>query len=319
MRAWLGVLTLLALTSSAAAIRAQEYPVRPVRIIVPFPAGSAPDSIARIVIQPLQRSLAQNIVVDNRPGAQSVIGALEAARATPDGYTLLAGSNTAMAANVSLFKKLPYDPLHDFTPVARFITSALMLVVRADFPAKSLAEFVSYAKSRPQPLSAAYASAGMQVGLAELKVRAGISVIDVPYKGVPQAVTDILGGQIAFTFADSAVALTQAQGGKLRILAVTTQKRSALVPDIPAMAEEIPGFDILVWNGLFARAGTPKDVINKLHVAANQAVTTPEVVTRLRALGLEPVPMSIDEFRAFQVAEVKKWAAQIKAAGIQPE
>ncbi len=298
---------------------AQDYPVRPIRMIVPFPAGSAPDSIARIVTLHMQQTLGQNIVIDNRPGAQSVIGAVEATRSMPDGYTLLAGSNTAMAANVSLFKKLPYDPVRDFDAVARFITSALMLVVRADFPARNLSEFVTHAKARPGQLSAGFASAGMQVGLAELKVRAGITVVEVPYKGVPQAVTDIIAGQIAFTFADSAVAITQAQGGKVRALAVTTAKRSTLVPDIPSMAEEIPGFDIGVWNGLFARAGTPRAVVAKLNEAANKAVTSPDVVAKLRSLGQEPGSMTPEEFRAFQLAEIKKWAVQIKAAGIQPE
>ena len=315
-RIFLGVFAFFAATQTAGA---QDYPLRPVRFIVPFPAGSAPDSIARIVTQHMQQTLGQNIVIDNRPGAQSIIGAVEAARSTPDGYTLLAGSNTAMAANVSLFKKLPYDPVKDFDPVARFITSALMLVVRADFPARNLADFVAHAKARPGQLSAAYASAGMQVGLAELKVRAGITVVEVPYKGVPQAVTDIIAGQIAFTFADSAVAIAQAQGGKVRVLAVTTKNRSTLAPDIPSMAEEIPGFDISVWNGLFARAGTPKAIVARLNDAANKAVTAPDVAAKLRSLGQEPSPMTAEEFRAFQLAEIKKWAAQIKAAGIQPE
>lgn len=311
--------SVFAFSTAANLAVAQDYPLRPIRMIVPFPAGSAPDSIARIVTLHMQQTLGQNIVIDNRPGAQSVIGAVEATRGSPDGYTLLAGSNTAMAANVSLFKKLPYDPVRDFDAVARFITSALMLVVRADFPARNLAEFVAHAKARPGQLSAGYASAGMQVGLAELKVRAGISVVEVPYKGVPQAVTDIIGGQIAFTFADSAVAITQSQGGKVRALAVTTAKRSTLVPDIPSMAEEIPGFDISVWNGLFARAGTLKAIVAKLNDAANKAVSAPDVVAKLRSLGQEPGPMTPEDFRAFQLAEIRKWAAQIKAAGIQPE
>ena len=315
-RIFLGAFAFFAATQTAGA---QDYPLRPIRFIVPFPAGSAPDSIARIVTQHMQQTLGQNIVIDNRPGAQSIIGAVEAARSTPDGYTLLAGSNTAMAANVSLFKKLPYDPVKDFDPVARFITSALMLVVRADFTARNLADFVAHAKARPGQLSAAYASAGMQVGLAELKVRAGITVVEVPYKGVPQAVTDIIAGQIAFTFADSAVAIAQAQGGKVRALAVTTKNRSTLLPDIPSMAEEIPGFDISVWNGLFARAGTPKAIVTRLNDAANKALTAPDVAAKLRSLGQEPSPMTAEEFRAFQLAEIKKWAAQIKAAGIQPE
>lgn len=303
----------------ASAAMAQGYPTRPVRFIVPFPAGSAPDHIARIVGEHMQKTLGQTIVIDNRPGAQGIIGASEAMRSTPDGYTVFAGSNTTMAANPSLFKKLPYDPVKDFTPISRLITSALMLVVRTDFPAGNLAEFVAHAKARPGQLSGAYASAGMQVALAELKSLGGISVLEVPYKGVPQAVIDILGGQIAFTFADSAVAITQAKGGKVRALAVTTKTRSTLMPDVPSMAEEIPGFDISVWNGLYARAGTPREIVDKLHDAANKAITSPDVIARLNLLGQEPGPLTAKEFGAFTVAEIKKWAAQIKKAGIQPE
>ena len=318
-RAFARSIAALALLASSFAAIGQSYPTRPVRFIVPFPAGSAPDHIARIVGEHMQKTLGQPIVIDNRPGAQGLIGAGEAVRSTPDGYTVFAGSNTTMAANVSLFKKLPYDPVKDFTPISRLITSTLVLVVRADFPARNLAEFVAYAKARPGQLSAGYASAGMQVGIAELKSLAGITVLEVPYKGVPQAVQDILGGQIAFTFADSAVAITQAKGGKTRSLAVTAKTRSALTPDIPSIAEEIPGFDVSVWNGLFARAGTPRDVVMKLHDAARKAVTSPDVIARLNALGQEPGPMTPEEFRAFMIAEIKKWAVQIRKAGIQPE
>ena len=314
-----GIFGVLACIGVAGAAMAQDFPSRPLRFIVPFPAGSAPDSIARIVGQHMQQTLGQNIVVDNRPGAQGLIGAGEAMKSAPDGYTLFVGSTTTMAANLSLFRKLPYDPVKDFTPVARFITSPLILVVRADFPARNLSEFLAYAKARPGQLSAAYAAAGMQVALAELKTRTGITVLEVPYKGVPQAVTDVLAGQITFAFADSAVAITQAKGGKVRALAVTGKTRSTLVPGIPAMAEEIPGFDVSVWNGIFARAGTPREIVAKLHDANNKAVTSPDVVARLNALGQEPGPLTTEEFRVFQIAEIKKWAAQIKQAGIQPE
>lgn len=298
---------------------AQDYPARPIRLVVPFPAGSAPDHIARIVGEHMQKTLGQNIVIDNRPGAQGLIGATEAVRGSPDGYTLFGGSNTTMAANPSLFKKLPYDPVNDFTPVTRFITSALMLVVRPDFPAKTVHELVAHAKARPGQLSAGYASAGMQVAIAELKSLGGVSVLEVPYKGVPQAVTDVMSGQIAFTFADSAVALTQAKGGKIRLVAVTSRNRTKLAPDVPSMSESIPGFDVSVWNGLFARAGTPRPIIDKLYDAAHKAVTSPDVVEKLHLVGQEPAPLKPDEFRAFMLAEIKKWAVQIKKAGIQPE
>ena len=314
-----GIFGMLACIGGAGAAMAQDFPSRPLRFIVPFPPGSAPDYIARIVGQHMQQTLGQNIVVDNRPGAQGLIGAGEAMKSTPDGYTLFVGSTTTMAANLSLFKKLPYDPVKDFTPVARFITSPLMLVVRADFPARNLSEFLAYARTRQGQLSSGYAAAGMQVALAELKTRGGIGVLEVPYKGVPQAVTDVLAGQITFTFADSAVAVTQAQGGKVRVLAVTGKTRTTLMPDIPAMAEEIPGFDVSIWNGLFVRTGTPREIVVKLHDANNKAVTSSDVSARLIALGQEPGPMTIEEFRVFQVAEIKKWATQIKQAGIQPE
>ena len=314
-----GILAFISVAGAAGDTMAQSYPNRPIRFIVPFPAGSAPDHIARIVGQHMQQTLGQTIVIDNRPGAQGLIGAAEAVKSTPDGYTVFAGSNTTMAANPSLFKKLPYDPVKDFTPVARLITSALMLVVRADFPARNLSEFVAYARARPGQLSAGYASAGMQVGIAELKSLAGITVLEVPYKGVPQAVTDILAGQIQFTFADSAVALTQMKGGKVLALAITSRNRSRLAPDIPALAEEIPGFDVSVWNGLFARAGTPREIVNKLHDAARKAVTSPDVIARLNILGQEPAPLTPEEFRKFMLSEIAKWAKQIKQAGIQPE
>jgi tripartite-type tricarboxylate transporter receptor subunit TctC len=312
------VITLAMMTCVSGAI-AQSYPTRPIRFIVPFPVASAPDHIARIVSEHMQKTLGQTIVIDNRPGAQGIIGASEAVRSTADGYTLFGGSNTTMAANPSLFKKLPYDPLKDFTPVTRLITSALMLVVRTDFPAKNVSEFVAHAKARPGQLSGGYASAGMQVALAELKSLGGISVLEVPYKGVPQAVTDIMSGQIAFTFADSAVALTQVKTGKVKALAVTSKSRTNLAPDVPSMSEAIPGFDVSVWNGLFVRAGTPRDIVLKLHDAATKALASPDVIAKLNAVGQEPGPMKPEEFRAFVQAEIKKWAVQIKKAGIQPE
>src|SRR4051812_32139666 len=192
------LVTAIAICVAASACFAESYPTRPIRFIVPFAAGSAPDHIARTFGEHMQRTLGQVLVIDNRPGAQGIIGAVEAVKSTPDGYTIFGGSNTTIAANPSLFKKLPYDPQKDFTPVASFIHSALMLVVSPSFPAKTVHEFIAQAKARPGQLSGGYASAGMQVALAELKTLGGVSVLEVPYKGVPQAVTDILGGQIHF-------------------------------------------------------------------------------------------------------------------------
>jgi tripartite-type tricarboxylate transporter receptor subunit TctC len=298
---------------------AQAYPSKPIRFIVPFPAGSAPDAIARIMSPHMQQTLGQSIVIDNKPGAQGAIAAAEAARAAPDGYTVFGGNNTTLAANPSLFKKLSYDPAKDFTPVGRFITGSLTLVVRPDFPAKNMKEFLAHAKANKGALSAGYASAGMQVSMAELKSLGGVDFLEVSYKGVPQAVTDLMGGQIAFTFADNAVAFTQIRAGKLRGLGVTSRARTPLMPDLPAISEELPGFDVTVWSGMTVPAGTPKEAVDKLWDAARKSLAAPDVVSKLNALGLEVAPMGPDEFGRFITAETAKWARQIKAAGIQPE
>ena len=228
------------LLGSGSAMRAQAqtnpaasaYPSKPIRFIVPFPAGSAPDAIARIVGQHMQVTLGQPMIIDNKPGAQGAIAAAEAAKALPDGYTVFGGNNTTLAANASLYKKLNYDPIKDFTPVARFITASLTLVVKADFPAQNTKEFLALARAKKGVYTVGYASAGMQVALAELKSLGNVDVLEVPYKGVPQAVNDVLGGQLTFTFADNAVAFTQIRGGKLKGFGVTSSTRTALMPDM---------------------------------------------------------------------------------------
>jgi tripartite-type tricarboxylate transporter receptor subunit TctC len=298
---------------------AQAYPSRPIRFIVPFPAGSAPDSIARVMSQQMQQTLGQPIIIDNKPGVQGAIAAAEAARAAPDGYTIFGGNNSTLAANPSLYKKLAYNPAKDFVPVGLYISASLTLVVRPDFPAKDMREFLTYAKANQGKLSAGYASAGMQVSMGELKSLGKVDFLEVPYKGVPQAVSDLIGGQIGFTFADNAVAFTQIRAGKLRGLGVTSLRRSPLMPEMPAISEELPGFDVNVWSGLVVPAGTPKEVIDKLWDASRKALAAPEVGKSLNALGLEITPMGPDEFGRFITAETGKWARQIKAAGIEPQ
>jgi tripartite-type tricarboxylate transporter receptor subunit TctC len=298
---------------------AQAYPSRPIRFIVPFPAGSAPDSIARVMSQQMQQSLGQPIIIDNKPGVQGAIAAAEAARAAADGYTIFGGNNSTLAANPSLYKKLAYNPAKDFVPVGLYISASLTLVVRPDFPAKDMREFLAYAKANQGKLSAGYASAGMQVSMGELKSLGKVDFLEVPYKGVPQAVSDLIGGQIGFTFADNAVAFTQIRAGKLRGLGVTSLKRSPLMPEMPAISEELPGFDVNVWSGLVVPTGTPKEVIDKLWDASRKALAAPEVGKSLNALGLEITPMGPDEFGRFITAETGKWARQVKAAGIEPQ
>ena len=200
----------------------QAYPSKPVKLVVPFPAGSATDQVARLAGAQLQQMLGQPFVVENKAGAQGAIAAAEVARAAPDGYTLMLTTNTPQAANVSLFKKLNYDPVKDFTPITRYGTTSFMLMVKPDFPAKNLKEFLAQVRSQPGKLSSGYGSAGSQVSLAMLKQLGKLDVVEVPYKGIPQTITDTMGGQLAFTFVDMANALAQQKGGKMRGLGVTS-------------------------------------------------------------------------------------------------
>ena len=312
------VLLLLLLATSPFAY-SQAYPSRPVKLVVPFPAGSATDQIARVIGQQLQEALGQPFVVENKPGAQGSIAATEVARAAPDGYTLMVTTNTPQAANVSLFKKLNYDPVKDFAPIARLGTISFMIMVRPDFPAKDLKGFLAHAKANPGKLSAGYGSAGSQVSQAMLRSMGKIDFIDVPYKGLPQAITDVLGGQISFTFADLANALAQIKGGKLRGIAVTSQKRSALAPDIPAIAEELPGYELIAWFALVAPANIPGPVVSRLHDVTAKSLAKPEVKARFDSLGTDVAPMNPEQLSGFIKSEIAKFARLAKEAGIQPE
>jgi tripartite-type tricarboxylate transporter receptor subunit TctC len=312
-------LLLLPLALMSLAVNAQNYPSHPVKLIVPFPAGSATDQVARLTGAQLQEALGQPFVVENKAGAQGSIAAAEVAKAAGDGYTLLMTTNTPQAANVSLFKQLNYDPVKDFAPIARIGTTSFMLMVRPDFPAKNLNEFLKHTKSNPGKFSAGYGSAGSQVSLAMLKSMGKLDVVDVPYKGIPQAVTDTLGGSLAFTFVDLSNALPQAKGGKLRGLAVTSRKRTPLAPDVPAIAEELPGYELIAWFALMAPAKTPPAVVQRLHDAAARGIARPEVKEKFAGIGIDVAPMNPAELGSFIRSEIALWAKLVKLAGIQPE
>ena len=307
---------LAALTLGA---QAQTYPSRTVKLIVPFPAGSATDQVARLVGQQLNEELKQPFIVENKPGAQGAIAAAEVARAAPDGYTLLLTTNTPQAANVSLFKKLAYDPVKDFAPVARIGTTSFMLMLRADSPIKTLKEFLADARAKPGKLSAGYGSAGSQVSLAMLKSMGNLDVVEVPYKGIPQAVTDVLGGTLSFTFVDLSNALPQAKGGKLRGLAVTSAKRTPLAPDMPAVAEELKGYELIAWFALMAPAGTPPEIVQRLHDVTVKGIAKAEVKEKFAGIGVDVAPMNPGELAKFIQSEIAHWAKLVKLAGIQPE
>ncbi len=313
------LLAIVALFASATAF-AQTYPARPVKLVVPFPAGSATDQVARVIGQQLQEALKQPFVVENKAGAQGSIAAAEVAKAAPDGHTLMLTTNTPQAANVSLFKKLPYDPVKDFAPVARLGTISFMIMVRSDFPAQNLKQFIAHAKANPGKLSGGYGSAGSQVSQAMLRSMAGIDFVDVPYKGLPQAITDVLGGTLSFTFADLANALAQQKGGKLRGLAVTSEKRSPLAPEIPTMSEGgIRDFEMATWYGMLAPAGTPPELVAKIQRDAARVLNDRETKERLTRMGVDLVLNTPEAFRAYLQSEIARYTSIIKANGLKAE
>jgi tripartite-type tricarboxylate transporter receptor subunit TctC len=313
------ILLFAALLCAACEAAAQAYPSRLIRIVVPYPAGTGPDNIGRIVAQKLHEALGQTVIVENKPGALANVGTAEVARAAPDGYTFLFTTNTPHGANPALFKKLPYDPIKDFAPVGRIISTSMILLVKSDFPANNLREFAAYGRSRPEGLTAGYGSAGAQVSIAKVRAFGKFKTVDVPYKGVSLAVADVAGGQVDFSFADYAVALAQIKGGKLKGLGVTALARTPLAPDLPAFAEDVPGFDVSLWYGLVAPAGTPREILNKVYDAMAKGMNTPEMKTRLGATGLEVSTIGPDAFGEFIKAEIGKWARNAKEAGIEPE
>ena len=298
---------------------AQSFPAKPVRLVVPFPPGTATDSAARLLGQQLSVSLGQPFVVDNKPGAGGSIGAMEVIRAAPDGYTLLFGSNSALSSNVALLKTMPYDPTKDFTPVAGFGETMHVLMVKSSFPAKTLPEFIAYVKQRPGKVSAGYGSSTAQVGIAMLNKLAGLDLLAVPYKGIPLAVNDVLGGTLDITSVDLGNAMAQARGGNLRALAVTSARRNPLAPEWPAVAETLPGFDLTSWFGIVGPAGIPREVVDKLNAAITQALKQPEVKANLATLGTTPMPLAPEQLKAFIGTEIAKWIRLARDANLQPE
>jgi tripartite-type tricarboxylate transporter receptor subunit TctC len=315
MKRWIAVTGIF----FATAVFAQGYPSKPVKLVVPFPAGSATDQIARVIGNELQGALGQPFVVDNKPGAQGTIAAEGVARSAPDGYTLMVSTNTPQAAAPALFKQLRYDPVKDFAPVARLGTISFMLMVPADFPAKTFREFLAHAKANPGKLSGGYGSAGSQVSQAMMRSMGKIDFVDVPFKGLPEAITNVMGGQISFTFADLANALAQQKGGKLRGLAVTSEKRSPLAPEVPAISEELKGYELIAWFALMAPAGTPPAVVKLLSETTLKALQKKEVAEKFANLGTDVGPMNPAQLEAFIKSEITKWGRMAKEAGIQPQ
>lgn len=311
---------LFAAVFAAAPAFAADYPARPVQVVVPFPAGTSTDVAGREVAHILsQANGGTAFVVDNRPGAQGIIGARSAARATPDGYTLLIGNNTTQAAAPSLMKDIKYDPAKDFEPIARVGVVVLVLAVRPSLPVHSTEELIAYGKAHPGQLRWGYANAANQVSGAAVARIGGFDAVSVPYKGVPQMTMDLVGEQIDFFVSDVTNTLPMINSGKLRALAVTSEESIDTLPGVPTLAKSLNGFSLLGWYGLFAPAGTPKDITAKLSQQVLKGLDDAGLKDRLKAAGITVIPGSADDLRAFVAKEVPKWAELIKAAGIAQE
>ena len=297
------------------------YPRLPIRLVVPFAAGSGTDAVARITAQALAEALKGTVVVDNKAGANGIIGAEAVAKAPPDGYTLFMTTNTTHSANPSLMKSLPYDPVKDFAPVSRMGNLPFMLVVHNELPVKSVTELLAWGRANPDKLTYASGNSTGIVSGATLSRMSGVPMLHVPYKSTPPAIADLIGGQVSFMFVDLAAGLANVKAGKIRAIGVTTQERTKLFPELPALADtpELKGFDITSWNGVFAPAGTPKDIILTLNRALADMANSAAFRERVSKLGFDAFGSTPDELGSFTVSEIEKWKKLIQAAGIKPE
>jgi tripartite-type tricarboxylate transporter receptor subunit TctC len=299
---------------------AQPYPARPIKLIVPFPPGGPVDVTARIVAQHLPRTLGQTVVVENRAGAAGSLGAKAVASADPDGYTLLCGNISTLVVLPAVTNNRDYDPGKAFVPIAKVSQNYEVLVVHPAFPAKSVAELVAHAKANPGKLNFGSAGHGNATHLAAelFKLKTGVDIVHIPYKGAAEAVTGVLGGQVHMFFGDIAGVLPLMREGTLRALAVSSEARNPLVPDLPTMIESgVPDYVVLTYIGVVAPAGTPASIIGKLNAAINASLAAPEVMAAFGKLGAEVRPAPPQDFAAFLAAETRKWAAVAKAANIK--
>jgi tripartite-type tricarboxylate transporter receptor subunit TctC len=300
--------------------QAEGYPNKPIRIIVPYSAGSATDILARTIGQKLTDAWGQPVVVDARPGAGGSIGTEAAAKSPADGYTLVMGTNATFGINVSLYNKLPYDPVKDFTPIALLANLPYMVLAHPSFPANSIPELVAMAKAQPGKLDLAGGVSTAQLATELLNSMAGIKLTYIPYKSTPPALSDVLAAQVLLLIADPAVALSHIRSGKLKVLGVTASKRIGPLPEVPTLAEMgLPGYDVVAWWGVMAPAGTPKDIVTRLNGELLRILRMPDVKERLAGMGIEPLGSSPEQLGAYVQAEIPKWAKAVKAAGIQPQ
>jgi len=310
-----------ALLCGLGAVRADDYPSKSLRLIVPFAAGGAVGAVARVLSAPLSAGLGQSIVIDNRGGAGGIIGMDAVAKSSPDGYTLLL-VHSGLTYMPGLYRKLPFDPEKDFDGIVTAVSGSHALAVSTASPFKTVAELIAYAKANPGKLTYGSAGIGSTLHLAAefFKRAAGVDILHVPYKGAAQATTDLVGGQVQMMFGPLVAIMPLAEAGQIRALAVTSTKRTALAPNVPTMIESgIPGFEISTWYGLAAPARAPKPAIDRINAETNRALKSPEMIEQFRIQGYEPIGGTPDEMNTRIKADVERWTKIIRDAGIEPQ
>jgi tripartite-type tricarboxylate transporter receptor subunit TctC len=312
------ILLVIAWAVTSAAF-AQTFPSKPMRIVVPFPPGGTSDILARVVGQKMAESMGQPVVIENRPGASGTIGSAVVAKSPPDGYTLISGSTTTTVVAAFLYRTLSFDPVKDLQPIARLASVPSVLIVHPSVAARSVPELIALAKAQPGKLNYSSGGAGttQHLGGELFRYMAGIGIVHVAYKGGAPALNDLLGGQIAMSFEPLPTALQHIKGGKVRALGVTTPARIAALAEVPTVGEALPGYEMSIWFGLLAPAGTPREVANRLNAETVKALKAPEVRERLLGQGVEPIGDSIDEFAAEMRRESVRWSEFAKATGLK--
>ena len=317
VRAFLGAVLM---TLWGLSVMAAQFPIGPITIVVPFAAGSGTDQTARTMAQAMTEASGTSFIIDNRGGANGILAAQYVAQAKPNGYTLLLTTNTTQVANQHLYKKLPYDPVKDFQPIGLIGRGSMFLVVNAPSKIRTVEDLIRTAKQRPGTLNFGSGSSSSLVGAELLKQLAQINVTSVPYKSNPQAVTDLMGGQIDYMFLDSSTALPLIRAGRLHPVAVSAASRSNAAPEVPTVAEAgLPGFEVTYWNAVYAPAGTPPEVVDTLFAMISKAALSRRMVLRQESLGSEAISSSPKELAEYQAQEVRQWGQIIRAAGIEPE
>ena len=301
---------------------AQDYPSRPITIVVPLAPGSGMDTLVRLYAEKLQQSLGKPVVVENKPGASLMLAASAVAAAPPDGYTLLVSTSSAMAINLVLFKKVNYDPVKDFVPVSFYVKSPFILVINPDLNAKTVPELIKLAKESPTPLNYSSPGAGVaqHLSMEYMKQRFGLNMAHVPYRNTPQSITDIMAGHVQLGFAEAGASLPLIREGKLRALAVSSSTRLPLLPDVPTFAEaaSAPDFEAVSWHMLFAPAATPKPIVDRLHAEMNKIMADPEMKQKASTIGLLPIdPPSITDTEKYLASEREKWGSLVRQLGLE--